>query len=119
MVQVVVDDDLLRVDGNIRVVHPEHPLGPGLGSEQGEDAGPAADIEDGLVLEEVFILVNGVPVGEGSHGVPQHHMVDVWLRVGAVVIILTVLILVWRRTVNLASTPCSLCRYADRHPGWL
>ena len=121
VMMIVVDDDLLGVEGNAGVVHPEDLLGPGPGSEQGEDAGAAAHVQHGLVLEEMFVLVAGVPVGVSPDVVLQHQqglvMVDEWLGVGAVVIVLAYLILILRRTVNLASTASSLGGDGDGHPG--
>ena len=97
-------DDLLgALEGNAGVVHPEDLLGPGPGSEQGEDAGAAAHVQ-----HVMFFLVDGVPVGESPDGVLQHGLVDEWLGVGAVVIVLAFLLLILQRTVNLASTACSL-----------
>lgn len=52
--------------------YPIHVLGSRLGCKHGQDAGPAADVKDDLVLEGVLVVVHGVPVGERPHFVLQH-----------------------------------------------
>ena len=52
--------------GDVGVVDPIAVLGTSHGAEDAEDASAAADIEDHLPIEEVFVLENGVFVGEGS-----------------------------------------------------
>ena len=60
-------DDLLGRLHDPTHVHPDHLGSTCLGTEHGEDAGAAADVEDHLVLEEVLVVPDGVAVGEGSH----------------------------------------------------
>ena len=52
--------------------HPEHLLGPCLGSKHGQDPGAAPHVQDHLVLEHVFVVVHGVPVSERPHLILQH-----------------------------------------------
>ena len=62
--------------------------GSGLGSEHGEDAGAAANIEHDLVLEQVLVVPHRVAVGQGAHLVLEHLLVDAKMGVGIEVIVL-------------------------------
>lgn len=55
--------------------HPVHMLGSSFGCKHGQDAGPAADVQHYFVLEDVLVVVHGVPVGERPHFVLQHLLV--------------------------------------------
>lgn len=50
-------------------------LGPCFGCEHGQDPCATPNVEHDLVLEDVLIVVHGVPVGEGPHFVLQHLLV--------------------------------------------
>lgn len=62
-------DVLDRLLGNIRRVNRVHVLGPRTGGQEREDAGPAADVEDDGVLEEMRVGEDEESVRLGSGGV--------------------------------------------------
>lgn len=55
--------------------YPIHVLCPCLSREHGEDASPTPNIQHYFVLEDVLVVVHGVPVGECPHFVLQHLLV--------------------------------------------
>jgi len=55
--------------------YPVHVLGSRVGREHGQDARPAAHIQHHFVLEDVLVVVHGIPVGERPHFIFQHLLV--------------------------------------------
>lgn len=55
--------------------YPIHVLRSCLGGEHGQDPSPTPDIQHYFVLEDVLVVVHGVPVGERPHFVLQHLLV--------------------------------------------
>lgn len=54
------------------MTHPNHHLGPGLGSEHAEDAGSTSHVQHHFVLEQVLVVEHRIAIGEGAHLVFQH-----------------------------------------------
>lgn len=52
--------------------YPVHVLGPGFGCKHGQDPSAAPYVQHNFVLEDVLVVVHGVPVGERPHLVLQH-----------------------------------------------
>lgn len=50
-------------------------LCPCFGCKHGQDPSPTSDIQHYFVLEEVLVVVHGVPVGERPHFILQHLLV--------------------------------------------
>jgi len=59
----------------------------GLGGEEGEDAGAAADVEDSLAGEDVGVADNGRLISSGSDFIFEHFFVDAEVSVRVCVII--------------------------------
>lgn len=68
-------------------VNGEHLLGSGLSGEERQDAGPAADIKDGLTLEQMAVSQNCGPVGQSSLRISEHLLVDPDVGVGSEVVV--------------------------------
>ena len=56
--------------------HTNDVLRASLGSEHTEDASSTADIKDGLALEQIGVVQNGIAVSTGADRVLQHLLVD-------------------------------------------
>lgn len=50
-------------------------LRPCFGCKHGQDPSPASNIQHYFVLEDVLVVVHGVPVGERPYFVLQHLLV--------------------------------------------
>lgn len=50
-------------------------LRPSFGCKHGKDPSPASNIQHDFVLEDVLVVIHGVPVGERPHFVLQHFLV--------------------------------------------
>lgn len=56
--------------------YPVDVLGPGFGCKHGQDPRPASHVQHDFVLEDVLVVVHGVPVGQRPHLILQHLLVD-------------------------------------------
>ncbi len=50
-------------------------FGAGFGCEYAKDAGAGPDVHDYFIFEVGGTEINGIHVGLGARGVPQHHLV--------------------------------------------
>lgn len=61
---------------------------PNLRGKHGQQAGPAANVQYNLVLEEMLVVDHGVPVRVGPHAVLDHLFVNPKVRVAVEVVVL-------------------------------
>jgi len=84
---IVQLDNLLGLCGNVREFYCVYVLGPCLGAEHGQDARAASHVHDHLVLEQVRVFQNRVPVRVRAHPVLDHVLVDAEVRVRVEVLV--------------------------------
>lgn len=78
MVRSALHSTITRCNNN-PITHrsyPVHVLCPCLGCEHREDAGPTPDVQYYLVLEDVLVVIHGVPVGQRPDFVLQHFLIE-------------------------------------------
>lgn len=72
---MLIVSNLVRLWQPTKKTYPIHVLCSCFGCKHGQDPSPAPDVQHYFVLEDVLVVVHGVPVGECPHFVLQHLLV--------------------------------------------
>lgn len=76
--EAVLIDDLLGSIDDVRVVNGDDLASPSLGAEHGQNSGSATYVQDNLILENMLVLVDEVPVSFSANSVFKHGLVNAW-----------------------------------------